>query len=66
MALIVVIQNKTELAKDGWADYEYQVLVGDGTLARSRVLASGKVKRHYRPDGWLPLVRRVLEAEGGT
>lgn len=61
MALIVVIQNTSNLA--ALSNYRYQVLVGDGTVERSKVLASGVITGHERAAGWQVLVRRLLDAE---
>ena len=54
MALILVFQNITALADV--SDYRVSVLVGDGTPARSNVIASGVHKGHVRADGWERLV----------
>lgn len=59
MSLIVTIRNISELAPI--SDYEYKVLVGDGTPERSNLIASGKIKAHVRTAGWKALVRRVLD-----
>lgn len=59
MALIVVITNESHLAPV--SDYRYEVLVGDGTAAGSKQIASGRVFKHTRSDGWKALIRRVLE-----
>lgn len=61
MALIVVLTNISNLAPV--SDYNYEVLVGDGTDARSSTIARGKVKGHKRDDGWQALVKRVLDQE---
>ena len=63
MALIVTLVNKSNLADV--SDYNYQVLVGDGTLARSKVITAGCIKKHRRSDGWSALVQRVLDLETG-
>lgn len=60
MALIVVLTNKSNLAPV--SDYTYQVLIGDGTIAHSKVIAAGRVTKHQRSDGWQALVQRVLDA----
>jgi hypothetical protein len=60
MALILVLVNKSELAPV--SDYTFEVLVGDGSKERSRVIAAGKVEQHRRADGWQALVQRVLDA----
>lgn len=64
MALIVVLTNKSNLAPV--SDYNYQVLVGDGTMERSRVLAAGRITKHRRSDGWQALVKRVLDLHEGS
>ncbi len=61
MALIVVLTNKSNLAPV--SDYNYEVLVGDGTMSRSKVIARGKVESHLRDDGWQRLVQRLLDQE---
>lgn len=61
MALIVVITNKSSLAPV--SDYNYEVLVGDGTPERSKTITYGKVKGHRRDDGWQKLVQTVLDQE---
>lgn len=58
MSLIVIAQNISNLASE--SDYTYQVLVGDGG-PRSRILATGTVKKHRRSDGWKALIRRILK-----
>lgn len=58
MALIVVLQNISELA--AISDYRYEVLVGDGS-PRSKVIARGTVCGHKRADGWKALVQQLLD-----
>mgnify|MGYP001582272196 CR=1 FL=1 len=60
MALILVFVNKSQLAD--WSDYDYQVLIGDGTPEHSQVLEHGTVMDHYRPWGWARLVEKLLTA----
>jgi hypothetical protein len=63
MSLIVVVTNITQLADI--SDYNYQVLVGDGTPERSKTIAMGQIKGHERAKGWKTLVQRIVdEAEG--
>ena len=62
MALILVLQNITALAPV--SDYKYCVLVGDGTIAHSKTLASGTILAHTRADGWPALVQRLLAQTG--
>lgn len=59
MALIVVLTNISGLAPV--SDYNYQVLVGDGSEARSTVIAHGTVYGHERADGWEALVEALLD-----
>ena len=59
MALILVIQNVSNLAEV--SDYNYQVLVGDGTPSRSKVITSGTITQHARNKGWKVLAQRVLD-----
>lgn len=60
MALIIVLQNISELADI--SDYRYQVLIGDGTSDRSHSIAGGTLQGHRRADGWLELVKLLLDA----
>lgn len=60
MALIVVLQNVSELAPV--SDYKVQVLVGDGTVERSRTLYAGEVTGHPREDGWQALLRALVDS----
>lgn len=59
MALILTFVNMSKLAPV--SDYRVEVLVGDGSLERSRVLYRGEVKGHPRDAGWQALVRQFLE-----
>ena len=61
MALILVFVNKSDLAPI--SDYTVEVLVGDGTPARSRTIARSEVKGHRRSDGWQVLVNRFMEGQ---
>jgi len=49
-----VLHRKTHIA-----DYEYIVMVN------AEKIAEGKVLKHRRKDGWVPLVRRIVEQEEG-
>ena len=60
MSLIVVLQNVSQLAPV--SDYNVQVLVGDGTVERSKVLYAGKVLHHERADGWQALLRALVDS----
>lgn len=62
MSLIVVIRNLSGLADT--SDYEYTVLVGDGTKAKSKKITGGRIVGHVRSRGWKALVQRVLDEEG--
>lgn len=59
MALIIALVNKSNLAPV--SDYIYEVLIGDGTPERSRVIERGRVSGHTRADGWEVLVRKLLD-----
>ena len=59
MALILVFVNKSDLAPV--SDYNVEVLVGDGSPARSKTIAAGRIVGHTRADGWKVLVRRFLD-----
>ncbi len=61
MSLVIVLTNKSNLAPI--SDYNYQVLIGDGTPDGSVTLAHGEVKAHTRLDGWQVLVQRLLDQE---
>ncbi len=61
MALIVVIQNRSNCAPT--SNYKYEVFVGDGTKEKSSVIARGTIAGHVRSDGWQALVNRLLEQE---
>ena len=59
MALIIVLTNQSNLAEI--SDYHYEVLVGNGSVVGSQVLAWGKIKDHTRTLGWRVLVQRLLD-----
>lgn len=59
MALIVIATNQSKLAPV--SDYTVEVLVGDGTVEGSHVIAVGAVNGHTRADGWRKLIQRVLD-----
>lgn len=61
MALIVVFVNKSDLAPI--SDYTVEVLVGDGSPARSNTIYRGEIQGHRRSDGWLELVSKLVEKE---
>lgn len=63
MALIIVIQNVTELREI--SDYKYEVLVTvrnavTGAIGE-RAIAAGEVKQHPRIEGWEALLQRLLD-----
>lgn len=58
MALIIVFQNKSNLAPV--SDYDVQVLVGDGTVERSQELYRGRVEGHERSKGWQMLLQQFV------
>lgn len=62
MALILTFVNKSNLAP--LSDYAVQVLVGDGTPERSKVLYESVVSSHARKDGWESLVRAFMDTVG--
>lgn len=67
MALILVLQNvspKVDGKLSPISDYNYEVMVGDGTVWGSHRIAKGEVKGHTREDGWKALVERLLQEEG--
>lgn len=59
MSLIVVATNKSALAPV--SDYNYEVLIGDGTRAGSYTITCGEIKSHTRSDGWKKLIQRILD-----
>lgn len=61
MALILAFVNTTDLAPT--SDYRVEVLIGDGTVARSKTIARGVVKGHVRDHGWEVLVRKFLDGK---
>lgn len=64
MSLIVVLTNTSLCAPV--SNYNYEVLVGDGSVARSKTIAKGKIEGHARADGWQALVQRLLDNEQET
>jgi hypothetical protein len=61
MALIICFVNKSDLAPI--SDYKVEVLIGDGTAARSKTIYRSEVKGHQRSDGWQKLVRQMLDEQ---
>jgi hypothetical protein len=59
MSLILVVTNCLRLAPV--SNYDYQVLIGDGTEAGSTIIAAGLIKNHTRTDGWKVLVQMLLD-----
>lgn len=59
MSLILIAHNISNLAEN--SDYNYEVLVGDGTPQRSRTIVKGKITGHLRSKGWKELVKRIVD-----
>ena len=59
MSLIIVLRNKSSLAPV--SDYDYEVMVGDGTPARSTSLEHGEVIGHKRDEGWEMLMEHFMK-----
>ena len=59
MALIITFVNKTNLSPV--SNYDYQIMIGDGSLERTATIESGKVLNHTRDDGWVKLVELMLK-----
>lgn len=59
MSLVISFRNKSNLAPI--SDYDYKVMVGDGSRLGSHIIEEGEVKGHRRSDGWKALVRRIVE-----
>ena len=59
MALIITFVNKSNLALI--SNYDYQIMIGDGSVERTVTIESGKVIGHTRDDGWVRLVELMLE-----
>jgi hypothetical protein len=64
MALILAFVNKSNLAEI--SDYTVEVLVGDGTAARSKTILRETVSGHRRSDGWQVLVQKFLNKLGNS
>jgi len=45
--------------KNDISNYEYLVMVN------AEKIAEGKILRHRRKDGWMPLIKRIVEQEEG-
>jgi len=45
--------------KKGISDYEYIVMVN------AEKIAGGKILKHRRKDGWVPLIKRIAEQHEG-
>ena len=58
MSLIVVLTNTSQLAPI--SDYKVQVLIGDGTVERTKTLYEGTVEGHRRADGWPMLLQQFV------
>lgn len=61
MALILVFHNDATGGERD-ANYNIQVIIGDGSEARSRTIETGRVEKHNRGDGWAVLVRTFLDS----
>lgn len=59
MSLIIVLTNKSNLAPI--SDYEYRVMVGDGSIEKSKILAAGKVRDHARSEGFKRLLQLLMD-----
>jgi len=58
VALIVVFVNKSNLAPV--SDYTVEVLVGDGSAERSKMIYRGVVNDHERALGWEMLLQQFV------
>ena len=61
MALILVFVNTSDL--EPVSDYDVQVMIGDGSIKKSRIIYRGTVTGHRRSDGWLKLVSKLVDKE---
>ena len=61
MSLILVFHNDGT-GHESAANYNVRVMIGGGTVANSRTIATGRVSGHSRPEGWEVLVRRWLNS----
>lgn len=59
MALIIVFHRQPP-GPDDAANYNVEVLIGDGTNSGSRTIERGTVDKHNRDDGWVALVQKYL------
>jgi len=59
VALILCFHNDGS-GSDAAANYNVEVLIGDGTARGSRTLIRGRVEGHDRADGWERLVLQFL------
>ncbi len=59
MALILILQNISNLASI--SDYDFKVLVGEGTREWSDTIVSGVIHNHTRDDGWRALVQKLID-----
>ena len=60
MALILVFHNDGTGGETD-ANYNVQVMVGDGTVERTHTIATGRVEGHNRSHGWSELVRQFMD-----
>ena len=59
MALILCFHNDAT-GNEASANYDVEVVVGDGTRTGSRTIARGRIEGHNRKDGWERLVMEYL------
>lgn len=62
MSLILIFHNDGTGGQHD-ANYDVEVLIGDGTVDGSRTLSSGRVEGHDRAQEWDVLVSRYLREE---
>ena len=62
MSLILVFHNDGTGGQED-ANYDVQVLIGDGTTNGSRAIAAGRVEGHDRATGWVELVSTFLDQQ---
>ena len=61
MALIIVLVNTSGLAEI--SNYRYEVMVGDGSPARSNIIETGVIEGHVRAEGWRVLAQKLIDHE---
>ena len=62
MALILEICNVSPVGSETaeWANYVYKVRIA------GEVVESGEIRGHFRPWGWVPLVKKLLATRTST